>query len=103
MIYDKDKLVGRMRFDFYEGDSSLSNKWIPATEINDEEVKEITVKVNDIMFNRFNHYNKIVEKCGGEGYDKERIIEEETDNFYYAIKLIPVKVVYNGYIFVYRK
>lgn len=103
MKYDKDKFIGKMIFDFYEGPKSLSNKWIPSTGLTADDIKEVTQKVNNIMFDRFNNYDKIVDECGGQGYDREKLIEEETDNFYYATKLIPVRLVVNGYIFVYRK
>lgn len=103
MVYDKDKLIGRMRFDFCNGPSCLSNSWYPVTEIDKEEINEVNSKVNEIMFNRFFNFNEIIKECGGEGHDKEKIIEEKTINFDYAIKLIPVEGTYNGYIFVYRK
>lgn len=101
MNYSKEQLIGTMRFDFADG--GISNTWFPYQDISEKDISLVQPKVNEIMFDKFNSYNKIIEECEGEGYDKEKLLEEDTEDFYYAIKLIPVKGVYNGYIYVYRK
>ena len=55
------------------------------------------------MFDRFNSFSKITQECNRASFNNEKILYEETSNFVYAIKLIPVRGEYNGYIFVYRK
>ena len=99
----RENLVGTMRFDFNDGESALANRWNPYLEITKEEIDEIQPKVNQIMFDMFNTFSSIIKECGGTGYNLTKTIYEETNNILYAIKLIPVKGDYNGYIFVYRK
>lgn len=100
---NRDNLVGTMRFDFNDGDTALANRWNPYLEITKEEIREIQLKVNEIMFDKFNSLSSIIKECDGIGYEKTKVIYEDVDNFVYATKLIPVKGDYNGYIFVYRK
>lgn len=94
-------LLGIMRYDFTSGE--LSNKWIPHKDICEEDRISIQSKINIIMYNKYNTLKKIIEECGGTGYNKEKILYEESEKFLYAIKLIPVIDNYNGYIYVYRK
>lgn len=100
---NRNNLVGTMRFDFNDGEKALANRWNPYLEMSMEEIKEVQEKVNEIMFDMFNTFSSIIEECGGTGYEKTKTIYQDTDNILYAIKLIPVKGDYNGYIFVYRK
>lgn len=101
MDFSKEQLIGTMRFDFADG--GLCNKWFPYQDLSEEDIKTIQKKVNEIMFDTYNTFDKIVEKCEGEGYDKETMLGEDEKEFFYAIKLIPVRLTYNGYIYVYRK
>lgn len=103
MKYNKENLVGRMRFDFNDGENSLCNSWFPSQEITQEDINEIQPIVNNVMFDIFFSFSKIIEECNGEGYSNTKLLERETDHFDYCIKLIPVMGDYNGYIFVYRK
>lgn len=100
-IMQKEKHVGTMRFDFADG--GMCNKWFPYQDLSQEDIISIQPKVNDIMFNTYNTFDKIIEECGGTGYDKEKTIYQDEENFFYAIKLIPAMGTYNGYIYVYRK
>lgn len=100
---DKKYHIGTMVFDYADGEYSISNKWIPYQDLSQEGIEEIQKYVNDIMFNRFDSLSKIINYCGGEAYSYEKLFQEETSNYLYTIKLIPVTNTYNGYIYVYQK
>ena len=100
---NRDNLVGTMRFDYNDGEKALANKWNAYLKLNRQEVDDIQLMVNHIMFNKFNSFSSIIKECEGIGYDKTKIVYQDTKNFLFATKLIPVKGDYNGYIFVYRK
>lgn len=100
-IIKKENHLGTMRFDFADG--GLCNRWFPYQDLSEEDVLIIQPKVNEIMFGTYNTFDKIVEKCGGIGYDYEKTIYDEEELYLYVIKLMPVKGIYNGYIYVYRK
>ena len=101
MEHNKEKHLGTMRFDYNDG--GICNRWFPYQNLSKEDIEEIQPKVNEIMFDRFKTFGDVIKECCGESYDKTKLLEEETANFKYAIKLQPVKGDYNGYIFVYRK
>lgn len=100
-IMIKEKHLGTMRFDFADG--GMCNKWFPYQDLSREDIESIQPVVNDIMFNTYNTFDKIIEECGGTGYNYEKTIYKEEKDFLYAIKLIPAMGAYNGYIYVYRK
>lgn len=100
---NKNNHLGTMRFDFADGEQSLANRWSPYQELSSNDISEIQAYVNDVMFNRFNTFSKITDECKGFSYSDEKNLYEETTNFVYAIKLIPVQGEYNGYIYVYKK
>lgn len=99
----KENHLGTMRFDYADGETKIANRWNPYQDLSKEDIPEIQTYVNDVMFNRFNSFSKIVQECNGSGFTNEKVWYEETPNFIYAIKLIPVKGEYNGYIYVYRR
>lgn len=100
-IMVKERHIGTMRFDFADGD--MCNKWFPYQYLTKEDIAYIQHKVNDIMFNIYDTFDKIIAECGGTGYNYEKIVYQEEHDFLYAIKLIPVMGTYNGYIYIYRK
>lgn len=97
----REEHLGTMRFDFADG--SISNNWFPYEDLSEQDISLIQIKVNEIMFNTYNTFDKVVKECGGTGYNNEKIIHDEDNLFLYTIKLIPVQGIYNGYIYVYRK
>lgn len=101
--FRKDNHLGTMRFDYADGDTCVANTWFPYGSYSKEDISEFQEHCNEIIFKRFTSFSKIVSYCGGEGFLNETHFEEETDNYIYDIKLIPVKGEYNGYIFVHRK
>ncbi|HAR86573.1 MAG TPA: hypothetical protein DCR69_12650 [Clostridium sp.] len=104
--YESNDLLGVMRFDFYDG--SLANQWNPReliTELNNKkqiDLKMLQKELNYIQFDLINNYSKIVELCGGTGYDKETLVYIEFEVAKYVIKLIPIKDSYS-YIYTYIK
>ena len=95
-----------MRFDFYDG--ALANQWNPRALIIDlNNKKEIDLKklqqeLNYIQFDLVKGYEKVVELCGGTGYDNETLLYVDFEIAKYVIKLIPVRDCYS-YIYTYRK
>lgn len=104
--YDSKELLGVMRFDFYDG--SLANQWNPREliiELNNKrqiDLKKLQNELNYIQFNLINNFSRIVELCGGTGYDKETLVYIEFEAAKYVIKLIPIKDSYS-YIYTYIK
>ena len=104
--YESAELLGVMRFDFYDG--SLANQWNPReliTEMNIKkqiDLKKLQQELNHIQFDLINNFTKVVEICGGTGYDKEILVYVQFEVAKYVIKLIPVKDCYS-YVYVYIK
>lgn len=100
---DKEKRIGHMRCDYQEG--SIANTWFP-TEltkkegVNHREIQEI---VNEIMFKEITSFDKVIELCGGQGYENRCNRFVYKGDYNYWIDLIPVKGDYNFYIQVYEK
>lgn len=104
--YDTKELLGIMRFDFYDG--ALSNSWNPRELIKElsenkkVDLKELQHELNFIQFDMIKNYERVVELCNGEGYDKETRLYIDFEVAKYVIKLIPVKDSYS-YIYAYIK
>ena len=104
--YDSKELLGVMRFDFYDG--RLSNQWNPRDliiELNNRreiDLRKLQQELNYIQFTLIEEFNKVVELCNGNGYDKETLVYIELEEGKYVIKLIPVKDSYS-YIYVYKR
>jgi len=104
--YDSKELLGVMRFDFYDG--RLANQWSPRDliiELNSKkeiDLKKLQQELNYIQFDLINNYEKVVELCGGTGYDNETLLYVDFEIAKYVIKLIPVRDSYS-YIYTYVK
>ena len=104
--YDSKKLLGVMRFDFYDG--RLANQWSPRDliiELNNKnkiDLRKLQRELNYIQFTLIEEFNKVVELCNGTGYDKETLVYIELEEGKYVIKLIPVKDSYS-YIYTYKR
>lgn len=104
--YSTQELLGIMRFDFHDG--SLANGWNPRELIqelikkNKIDLRVLQNELNYIQFDMIKNYEKVIELCNGEGYDKETLMYIEFDAFKYVIKLVPVKDSYS-YIYAYIK
>nr|WP_304358550.1 hypothetical protein [Clostridium paraputrificum] len=104
--YDSKELLGVMRFDFYDG--RLSNQWNPRDliiELNNRreiDLRKLQQELNYIQFTLIEEFNKVVELCNGNGYDKETLVYIELEEGKYVIKLIPVKDSYS-YIYTYKR
>lgn len=104
--YDSKELLGVMRFDFYDG--TLANQWNPRDliiELNKNkeiDLKKLQQELNYIQFDLINNYEKVIEFCGGTGYDNETLLYVDFEMDKYVIKLIPVRGCYS-YIYTYVK
>lgn len=104
--YDSKELLGVMRFDFYDG--RLANQWNPRDliiELNNKkqiDLKKLQEELNYIQFTLIKYFNKVVELCGGTGYNHETLVYIDLNVAKYVIKLIPVKDCYS-YIYTYVK
>lgn len=104
--YDSKELLGVMRFDFYDG--ALANQWNPRDlimELNNKkeiDLKKLQQELNYIQFDLINNYEKVVQVCGGAGYENEVLLYVDFEITKYVVKLIPVKDCYS-YIYTYRK
>ena len=104
--YDSKELLGVMRFDFYDG--RLANQWNPSEliiELNNRreiDLRKLQQELNYIQLTLIEEFNKVVELCNGNGYDKETLVYIELEEGKYVIKLIPVKDSYS-YIYTYKR
>lgn len=104
--YDNKELLGVMRFDFYDG--SLANQWNPRDliiKMNNKkqiDLKKLQQELNYIQFDLINNFEKVVELCGGTGYNNETLFYIDFEVAKYVIKLIPVRGTYS-YIYTYLR
>lgn len=104
--YDSKELLGVMRFDFNDG--ALANQWNPRDliiEMNNKkqiDLKKLQQELNHIQFDLINNLEKVVELCGGIGYDNEILLYVDFEIAKYVIKLIPVRDCYS-YIYTYTR
>lgn len=98
-----DLKVGHMRCDFADG--GIANSWFPTELASDSKVDlhEIQKVVNLIMFDEITTFDKVVELCGGRGYDNRTNMYVHVGNYNYRVDMIPVMGDYNYYIHVYCK
>lgn len=104
--YESTELIGVMRFDFYDG--SLANQWNPREliiEMNNKKqinLKKLQQELNYVQFDLISNFEKVVELCGGTGYNNETLLHIDFEIAKYVIKLIPVRDSYS-YIYTYIK
>lgn len=104
--YDNEELLGVMRFDFYDG--SLANQWNPREliiELSNKkqiDLKKLQQELNHVQFELITSFEKVVELCGGTGYNNETLLYIDFEVAKYVVKLIPVRDCYS-YIYTYIK
>ena len=104
--YDSKKLLGVMRFDFYDG--RLANQWSPRDliiELNNKnkiDLRKLQRELNYIQFELIDNFNNVVNLCNGTGYDNETLLYIDLELSKYVIKLIPTRDSYS-YIYTYLK
>lgn len=105
--FQKELKIGHIRADFNDGDKNPFNRWFANEDIqvltdkHDIDLKEVQEAVNYVMFEHFSTWDKLVEACGGTGYDKETNYFGTHGKCNYWIRLLPCKGDYNMYINVY--
>ncbi|MDH2336386.1 hypothetical protein [Clostridium perfringens] len=104
--YSSKKLLGVMRFDFYDG--GLANQWNPRDliiELNDKkeiDLNKLQKELNYIQFDLIKSFDTVVRFCNGRGYDNESLVYIDLEVAKYVIKLVPVRDSYS-YIYTYLK
>ena len=99
--YNSKKLLGVMRFDFYDG--RLSNQWSPRDliiELNNKnkiDLRKLQSELNYLQFELIDNFNNVVNLCNGTGYDNETLLYIDLELSKYVIKLIPVR---DSYLFI---
>ncbi|EGC92670.1 hypothetical protein HMPREF9402_2874 [Turicibacter sp. HGF1] len=105
---DENKGLGIMRIDWCGSYSEICNQWFPSQNylsiIQNHHICIETLKqqLNDLMFNELNIFEKVMERCQGEGYQYEETFKVEGDEFDFFIRLKPVRDECS-HIFVYIK
>ena len=105
---DENKALGIMRIDWCGSYRKICNQWFPSqnysTSIQNHQICIETLKqqLNDLMFNVLNTFEKVIERCQGEGYQYEETFRVEGDEFNFFIRLKPVRDECS-HIFVYMK
>lgn len=101
--FNGEKKIGHMRCDF--NDERLANSWFGETLAKEDGVnlKVIQETMNTIMFEEIPTFDKLVDMCGGMGYDKEQNRFLVQGDYNYWIRLLPAKGDYNLYIHVYMQ
>lgn len=105
---DKNKSLGIMRIDWCGSYGQLCNQWFPSQ--NDSSMiqthpiclETLNQQLNDLMFHQLNTFEKVINRCQGEGYQYEETFKVEGEEFDFFIRLKPVRDEYS-HIFVYLK
>ncbi len=104
---DKSKLLGVMRLDWSGSRiNEVCNQWFPEEQfwvlINDSKVTvdSLQKQINDLIFNHLDTFDKVVNRCEGEGYNHEETFKIQSDDFKFFVRLKPVSGEYS-YIFSY--
>lgn len=100
--YKKENYVGLFKFDYCTGSLNTNYEEIQQIE-NKEKKKEFVNFLKNFISKRFYNLEKIQEYCDSIFSVDEKLLEEESENFIYFIKLIPSKGEVNCYIMIYKK
>ena len=106
---DENKSLGIMRLDYCSSrPNEVCNHWFPAAQMNQVlmehpiSIQQLQQELNELIFNQLDVFDKVIEKCGGEGYRHEETFKVESDSFNFFIRLKPVQDDYS-HLFVYAK
>ena len=106
---DEDKSLGIMRLDYCSSrPNEVCNQWFPSSQMNQVlmehpiSIQQLQQELNELIFNQLDVFDKVIEKCGGEGYKHEETFKVESDSFNFFIQLKPVQDDYS-HLFVYVK
>lgn len=106
---DEFKSIGMMRLDWVGSrKDEVCNQWFPSSQMNQLlvehpiSIQQLQQELNDLIFNQLDVFDKVIEKCGGEGYKHEETFKVESESFNFFIRLKPVQDDYS-HLFVYAK
>ena len=106
---EEDKSLGIMRVDYCSSrPNEVCNQWFPSPKMNQVlmehpiSIQQLQQELNELIFNQLDVFDKVTEKCGGEGYKREETFKVESESFKFFIRLKPVQDDYS-HLFVYAK
>ncbi|MBP3907588.1 hypothetical protein [Turicibacter sanguinis] len=106
---DENKSLGIMRLDYCSSrPNEVCNQWFPSPKMNQVlmehpiSIQQLQQELNELIFNQLDVFDKVTEKCGGEGYKREETFKVESESFKFFIRLKPVQDDYS-HLFVYAK
>ena len=106
---DENKSLGIMRLDYCSSrPNEVCNQWFPSSQMNQVlmehpiSIQQIQQELNELIFNQLDVFDKVIEKCSGEGYKHEETFKVESECFNFFIRLKPVQDDYS-HLFVYVK
>ena len=106
---EENKSLGIMRLDYCSSrPNEVCNQWFPAAQMNQVlmehpiSIQQLQQELNELIFNQLDVFDKVTEKCGGEGYKREETFKVESESFKFFIRLKPVQDDYS-HLFVYAK
>lgn len=97
-LYNKDKNIGHMRFDFVSG-GKLANSFVAGAYFNEcSDKKLLQAELNEILFEQLDTWQKV-----GAFINEDKILQEftlndtvllyaETEKFQYLIRLLPSEI-----------
>lgn len=106
---DENKSLGIMRLDYCGSRTNeVCNQWFPSQQMNQVLmehqilIQQLQKELNELIFNQLDVFDKVIEKCSGEGYKHEETFKVESECFNFFIRLKPVQDDYS-HLFVYAK
>lgn len=106
---DENKSLGIMRLDYCSSrPNEVCNQWFPSSQMNQvlmedlNSIQQLQQELNELIFNQLDVFDKVIEKCSGEGYKHEETFKVESECFNFFIRLKPVQDDYS-HLFVYAK
>ena len=106
---DEDKSLGIMRLDYCSSrPNEVCNQWFPSSQMNQVlmehpiSIQQLQQELNELIFIQLDVFDKVIEKCSGEGYKHEETFKVESECFNFFIRLKPVQDDYS-HLFVYVK
>lgn len=107
LTLDKSKLLGVMRLDWSGSRmNEVCNQWFPKEQLemvltdSGLSVCSLQNHINEIIFKYLDNYDKVIDRCKGEGYSHEETFKIQTNDFSFFVRLKPVMGEYS-YIFAY--
>ena len=83
---DENKSLGIMRLDYCSSrPNEVCNQWFPSSQMNQVlmehpiSIQQLQQELNELIFNQLDVFDKVIEKCSGEGYKHEETFKVESE------------------------